>query len=91
MTDTSTKQQDQRSGDRARPTTILLLLLLILLAFATHTYRLEAKSLWIEEGLSIYRAHAHLSHILSNATSAINPKTPARLSQIPIRSNAGAN
>lgn len=66
MVDTSPKKQDQRSGHVGRRKTYLLLLLLILLAFATHTYRLEAKSLWIEEGLSIYRAQQDLPHILSN-------------------------
>jgi mannosyltransferase len=44
----------------------LVLLLLILAAFATHTYRLEAKSMWIEEGLSLYRAQLDLPGILSN-------------------------
>ncbi|MGB9299671.1 MAG: glycosyltransferase family 39 protein, partial [Anaerolineae bacterium] len=38
----------------------------ILAAFATHTYLLDAKSMWIEEGLSVYRAQLDLSRILSN-------------------------
>lgn len=44
-----------------------LLLVLILITFATHAYRLDAKSMWIDEGLSIYRAHQDLRTILSNA------------------------
>ncbi len=46
--------------------TTLVLLLLILVSFTIHTYRLDAKSLWIEEGLSIYRAQLDLPGILSN-------------------------
>ena len=38
----------------------------ILAAFATHTYLLDAKSMWIEEGLSVYRAQLDLPGILSN-------------------------
>jgi hypothetical protein len=33
----------------------LLLLIAVLLAFATHTYLLDAKSMWIDEGLTGYR------------------------------------
>lgn len=68
MVDTSAKKQDQRSGHVGTRKTYLLLLLLILLAFATHSYRLDAKSMWIEEGLSIYRAQLDLPRILSNVT-----------------------
>ncbi|MFQ6000034.1 MAG: glycosyltransferase family 39 protein, partial [Anaerolineae bacterium] len=44
----------------------LILGMLILLAFGLHLYRLEAKSLWQDEGLSAYRASQNLPFILSN-------------------------
>lgn len=65
MTETSTDHQMQRVADNRRRHT-LIVLLLILAAFVTHTYLLDAKSMWIEEGLSIYRAQLDLPHILSN-------------------------
>lgn len=40
--------------------------MLILLAFGLRLYRLEAKSLWQDEGLSAYRASQGLPFILSN-------------------------
>jgi len=39
---------------------------MILFAFALRVYRLDAKSLWSDEGLSMYRAHKDLPFILSN-------------------------
>lgn len=45
---------------------ITLLALIILFAFALRVYRLDAKSLWSDEGLSMYRAHKDLPFILSN-------------------------
>jgi len=63
---------ENSSDQRSQPPRIggrwltLVLLLLILVAFATHTYLLDAKSMWIEEGLSIYRAQLDLPRILSN-------------------------
>jgi len=45
---------------------LLILGMLILLAFGLHLYRLEAKSLWQDEGLSAYRASQSLPFILSN-------------------------
>ncbi|MCJ7619553.1 MAG: glycosyltransferase family 39 protein [Anaerolineae bacterium] len=65
MSGTWPKQQVQTHGNTGRLNT-LLLLIAILVAFATHTYLLDAKSMWIEEGLSIYRAQLDLSRILSN-------------------------
>jgi mannosyltransferase len=58
-------RQDRNSPHTER-VGILVLLAAILLAFATHTYLLDAKSMWIEEGLSIYRAQLDLPGILSN-------------------------
>ncbi len=55
-----------RNSRQAEKVGSLLLLAAILLAFATHTYLLDAKSMWIEEGLSIYRAQLDLPGILSN-------------------------
>ena len=65
MSNTSPEQGNQSLGNTGRVGT-LLLLIAILAAFATHSYLLEAKSLWIEEGLSIYRAQQDLPRILSN-------------------------
>jgi 4-amino-4-deoxy-L-arabinose transferase-like glycosyltransferase len=56
----------QRVADNRRRHTLIVLLLLILVAFATHSYLLDAKSMWVEEGLSIYRAQLDLPDILSN-------------------------
>lgn len=58
-------RQDRDSHNSGRAGTILLLVA-IFVAFATHTYLLDAKSMWIEEGLSIYRAQLNLPGILSN-------------------------
>lgn len=44
----------------------LILGMLILLAFGLRLYRLEAKNLWQDEGLSAYRASQSLPFILSN-------------------------
>lgn len=65
MTETSGKQEDRPSGNGEGLGTFLLLVA-ILFAFAIHVYRLDAKSMWQDEGLSIYRAHQGLPHILSN-------------------------
>jgi len=65
MTETSGKREDRPFGDGERLGTFLLLVV-ILLAFGTHIYQLDAKSMWPDEGLSIYRAHQDLPHILSN-------------------------
>ena len=45
---------------------LLILGMLILLAFGLRLYRLEAKNLWQDEGLSAYRASQSLPFILSN-------------------------
>jgi 4-amino-4-deoxy-L-arabinose transferase-like glycosyltransferase len=65
LTSTSPQQSNQSPGSSGRAGT-LLLLVAILVAFATHTYLLDAKSMWIEEGLSVYRAQLDLPGILSN-------------------------
>jgi len=49
LSNTCPKQQDQRPGNTGRLNT-LLLLIATLVAFVTHTYLLDGKSLWIEEG-----------------------------------------
>ena len=45
---------------------LLIVGVLILLAFGLRIYRLEAKNLWQDEGLSAYRASQSLPFILSN-------------------------
>lgn len=52
--------------DKRRLGVFLILGILILLAFGLHLYRLEAKSLWQDEGLSAYRASQSLPFIFSN-------------------------
>ncbi|HKZ82586.1 MAG TPA: glycosyltransferase family 39 protein [Anaerolineae bacterium] len=46
--------------------TLLFVALLSLAAFALQIHRLEAKSLWTDEGLSVYRARLPLPDALSN-------------------------
>jgi 4-amino-4-deoxy-L-arabinose transferase-like glycosyltransferase len=43
-----------------------LLLALILLAFGLYMWRLDAKSIWWDESLSLYRAQKSVAYILSN-------------------------
>lgn len=43
-----------------------LLLALILVSFALHMWRLDAKSIWWDESLSLYRAQRDIPYILSN-------------------------
>jgi 4-amino-4-deoxy-L-arabinose transferase-like glycosyltransferase len=43
-----------------------LLIALLLIAFAVRVYRLDAQSLWSDEGLSLYRARLTLSENFSN-------------------------
>lgn len=52
--------------DKRRLGVFLILGVLILLTFGLRIYRLEAKSLWQDEGLSTYRASQSLPFILSN-------------------------
>lgn len=49
-----------------RKSTIFFLGALIILAFALRLYRLEAKSIWLDEGFSIGRANQELSFIFTN-------------------------
>ncbi|MHB0859243.1 MAG: glycosyltransferase family 39 protein [Anaerolineae bacterium] len=51
---------------RAPPWERWLLLLLVLLAFGLYLWRIEAKSIWWDEGLSLYRAQQDPAYILSN-------------------------
>jgi hypothetical protein len=66
VTGLSPKQCDRAFGGSGK-LGVHLLLVIILIAFASHAYRLDAKSMWIDEGLSIYRAGQDPSTILSNA------------------------
>ncbi|CAG0968097.1 hypothetical protein MYXO_01139 [Myxococcaceae bacterium] len=50
----------------ARTRTYLGLIALVWVAFALRVYRLDAQSLWSDEGLSVYRARLTLSENLSN-------------------------
>ena len=52
--------------DKRKLGILFILGVLILLAFGLRVYRLEAKNLWQDEGLSVYRASQSLPFILSN-------------------------
>ncbi|HZY43600.1 MAG TPA: hypothetical protein VFF70_02525, partial [Anaerolineae bacterium] len=54
-----------------------LFLALILLAFALRVYRLEAQSLWSDEGLSVYRARLILPENLTNVI-VVPPNVPTQ-------------
>ncbi|MHB1294784.1 MAG: glycosyltransferase family 39 protein [Anaerolineae bacterium] len=51
---------------RADPWERRILLLLVLLAFGLSLWRIEAKSIWWDEGLSLHRAQQDVGYILSN-------------------------
>ena len=53
------------TGNQARWTR-LVLLALILAAFGLRMWRLDAKSIWWDESLSLHRAQGSLGYILSN-------------------------
>ena len=53
-------------ADRSSRWTLWLLVVLLLVTFALRVYRLEAQSLWSDEGLSLYRARLTLGENLSN-------------------------
>ncbi len=60
-----------------------LLLALILLAFALRVYRLEAQSLWSDEGLSVYRARLTLPENLTNVI-VVPPNVPTQDTNPPL-------
>jgi len=47
-------------------TSLWIILVLILVAFAIRTHDLDARSLWIDEGTTFYRANQDVSFILTN-------------------------
>ena len=49
--------------------TRLVLLVLVLASFALHMWRLDAKSIWWDESLSLHRAQGSIGYILSNRIS----------------------
>ncbi len=52
---------------------LLPFLLLLLLAFALRLYRLDAQSIWVDEGISLHLATSGLSEIVVNRASNIHP------------------
>ena len=59
----------QREGQRVAHTSWgarLSLVILVLFSFALHMWRIDAKSIWWDESLSLLRARGNASHILSN-------------------------
>jgi len=60
-----------------------LLVALLLVTFALRVYRLEAQSLWSDEGLSLYRARLTLGENLSNVI-VIPPNIPTQDTNPPL-------
>ena len=61
------EKQDAGSKTPLAPCLLRLsLLALVLCSFGLHTWRLDAKSIWWDESLSLLRARGSVSHILSN-------------------------
>jgi mannosyltransferase len=64
-------------AERSSPRTLWLLVALLLMTFALRVYRLEAQSLWSDEGLSLYRARLTLGENLSNVI-VVPPDIPTQ-------------
>jgi mannosyltransferase len=58
---------------RSSVATILILLLLTLLALALRLYRLDAQSLWYDEGFIVYLARMDLAEITARTAADIQP------------------
>src|SRR5512136_749485 len=69
--------------DRSSRWTLWLLVVLLLLTFALRVYRLEAQSLWSDEGLSLYRARLTLGENLTNVI-VVPPGVPTRDTNPPL-------
>ena len=69
--------------DRSSPRTLWLLVALLLVAFALRVYRLDAQSLWSDEGLSLYRARLTLGENLSNVI-VVPPDVPTQDTNPPL-------
>jgi 4-amino-4-deoxy-L-arabinose transferase-like glycosyltransferase len=69
--------------DRSARWTKWVLLALLLAAFALRVYRLEAQSLWSDEGLSLYRARLTLRENLSNVI-VVPPDVPTQDTNPPL-------
>ncbi len=62
------------NDERLSPTTLLMTLtLIVLLAFAVRAYRLDAQSIWYDEGNSIALAQRDIATIIRSAASDIHP------------------
>ncbi len=59
--------------DRSRLFTIFLLAVLTLLALGLRLYRLDAQSLWYDEGFSVYLARMDLAEITARTAADIQP------------------
>lgn len=60
------REASAQATQRPSPWTLLALLGMTLLSFALHLYHIEAKSLWWDESLSLYRAQQDLVTVLRN-------------------------
>ena len=56
---------------------------LLLVTFALRVYRLEAQSLWSDEGLSLYRARLTLGENLTNVI-VVPPNVPTQDTNPPL-------
>ena len=61
----------------------LLLMALLLIAFGLRVYRLDAQSLWSDEGLSLYRARLALGENLTNVI-VVPPNVPTQDTNPPL-------
>ena len=59
--------------DRSALITNILLLLIVLLALGLRLYRLDAQSLWYDEGFSVYLARMDLGEITARTAADIQP------------------
>ncbi|MCP4539324.1 MAG: hypothetical protein GY832_19485 [Chloroflexi bacterium] len=66
---TKTKTQTQNPSTRNWP----LLIGLLLLAFGLRIYRLDAQSIWVDEGISLHLAISSLSEIVADRAANIHP------------------
>jgi len=58
--------REMDSRRKSEPLSLVCLVSLILLSWALHLYDLDGKSIWSDEGLSVYRASQSIATNLSN-------------------------
>jgi len=61
------------SGSTSPLLPLFLLLPLLLLAFALRLYRLDAQSIWIDEGISLHLAISSPGEIIADRAANVHP------------------